>query len=282
MKTWRYLLIAAVVSTAASALALGRWRWHGDTRALRATMRSACRPISPQTYDPREIDALPAPVKRYFNAALQAGQAMIAGVHLSQQGQFRQNEKNENWQPFQATQIVTMHPPGFEWDARIRMAPGIDIWVRDAYVVGAGSLRAAALGLVSVADMHDTPALARGELMRYLAEAAWYPTALLPSQGVRWECIDDTSARATLSDGATTVTLEFRFGTDGMISAVWAAARPRTATESAPWLCRLSGYAQCAGMRVPLEAEVAWELPNGPAPYFHGRMMRMDYEFVAR
>ncbi|MDI1259506.1 T6SS effector amidase Tae4 family protein [Aquabacterium sp.] len=33
--------------------------------------------------------------------------------------------------------------------------------------------------------------------MRYFAEMAWYPTALLPSQGLRREAVDDRSANAT-------------------------------------------------------------------------------------
>ncbi|MET3139334.1 hypothetical protein AAKU61_003715 [Undibacterium sp. GrIS 1.2] len=74
-----------------------------------------------------------------------------------------------------------MQPPGFEWDARIRMAPGVDVWVRDAYALGKGSLLAAISGFINVVDMHDTAESARGELMRYLAEAVWYLTALLPS-----------------------------------------------------------------------------------------------------
>ena len=148
--------------------------------------------------------------------------------------------------------------------------------------MGAGSLRASVLGLVTVADAHDTAESARGELMRYLAEAAWYPTALLPSQGVLWEGIDDVSARATLNDGATSITLEFRFGTDGLVEAVWAASRPRSATESAPWLCRVSSYGRRAGMYVPLQGEVEWQLPGGPAPYFRGRMTHITYEFAAR
>jgi hypothetical protein len=143
-------------------------------------------------------------------------------------------------------------------------------------------MRASVLGLVTVAHIQDTAASARGELMRYLAEAAWYPTALLPSQGVRWEAIDDASARATLTDGATRVTLEFRFGIDGLIEEVWAASRPRSATESAPWLCRVSGYEQRAGMHVPIQGEVEWQLPSGPAPYFRGRMTHIEYEFAAR
>lgn len=40
--------------------------------------------------------------------------------------------------------------------------------------------------------------LAEGEFMRFFAEAAWYPTALLPSQGVRWQAVDAHTASARL------------------------------------------------------------------------------------
>ena len=279
-----YVLLAVGMASVAmvAAVALLRWRWHRSSLALRSKMQTSCLPFSTKFYDPHETLALPAPVKRYFAIALQAGQAMIGNVRFTQQGQFRQDEKKDIWQPFQASQFVTMHPPGFEWDARIRMAPGVDVWVKDAYVLGKGSLRAAISGFVGVADMHDTVESARGELMRYLAEAAWYPTALLPSQGVIWEHIDETSSRATLRDGTTTVSLDFIFGEDGLIAQVWAASRPRTATESAPWRCRLGSYQQRCGMCIPVLGEVEWELPAGPAPYFKGRMTSIEYGFVAQ
>lgn len=274
--------IAGVFAAAAAVLALGPWRWQRRTTALRAAMRAACVPTIPTSYDRREIEALPPPVKRYFEAVLEHGQPIITSVRFKQLGQFRQDLHKENWQPFHATQFATTNPPGFDWDARIRIAPGVDVWVRDAYALGVGSLRASVLGLVAVADIHDTPASARGELMRYLAEAAWYPTALLPSQGVQWVGIDDVSARATLTDKSTTVMLEFRFGKDGLIEEVWAASRPRTASESAPWLCRFSGCEQRAGMRVPVHGEVEWQLPSGSLPYFRGRMTDLSYEFDGR
>ena len=97
--------------------------------------------------------------------------------------------------PFTADQLVTVRPPGFDWDARIRMLPGLSVFVRDAYREGAGLLRAEAAGLVTVADLPPSPDLARGELLRWLAEAPWFPTALLPSQGVRWEALAEDRAR---------------------------------------------------------------------------------------
>ncbi|MFM9928297.1 DUF6544 family protein [Variovorax sp. H27-G14] len=275
-------LFAGVAAAATSALAFGAWRWRRSHAAFRAKMLAARRPMAVKVYNAVETEALPPPVRRYFRAVLQEGQAMVSGVRLSQRGRFRQSLASDTWQPLRATQRVTTHPPGFGWDARIRLALGVRVFVRDAYVLGTGSLRACVLGLVTVADLHDTPEIARGELMRYLAEAVWYPTALLPSQGVRWEAIDDTSSRATLTDGATTVCLEFRFRADGLVAAVWAASRPRSATESAPWLCRLDSYERRAGMCVPLFAEVEWQLPAGPAPYFQGRLTGIVYEFDAR
>jgi hypothetical protein len=55
------------------------------------------------------------------------------------------------------------------------------------------------MGLSALADLRCEGEIARGELMRYLAEAAWYPTALLPSQSVQWEALDDHSATAPWS-----------------------------------------------------------------------------------
>ncbi len=60
---------------------------------------------------------------------------------------------------------------------------GLPVRVHDAYVAGEGILHASLLGLFSLVDMRGGGDLAEGELMRFFAEAAWYPTALLPTQG---------------------------------------------------------------------------------------------------
>jgi hypothetical protein len=93
--------------------------------------------------------------------------------------------------------------------------------------VSIAPLHAAVFGLVTVARVPSTPELAHGELKGFLAEAAWYPTALLPSQGVHWEPIDDASARATLADGAVRASLDFYFDRDGLIATVCAPSRHR-------------------------------------------------------
>jgi hypothetical protein len=77
---------------------------------------------------------------------------------------------------------------------------------------------------VSVANLRGTPEMAQGELLRWFAETAWYST-VLPSQGVHWSAVDDSSAVATRQDGATSVTLLFRFNVDDLIALMRAEAR---------------------------------------------------------
>ncbi|MCY7314115.1 MAG: hypothetical protein LH480_00355 [Rubrivivax sp.] len=119
--------------------------------------------------------------------------------------------------------------------------------------------------------------------MRFFAQAAWDPTALLPSQGVRWEAVDDTSAHATRNDGPLTLKLLFRFNAEGLIDTVRAEARGRSVegkTVNAPWQGRYWRYAAQDGMRVPQEGEVAWLLAQGEKPYWRGTTVSSRYEFT--
>jgi hypothetical protein len=234
-------------------------------------------------FDESELDGLPAPVQRYFRAAIKPGQAIVTAARMEQSGNFNMSETGEQWKPFTSKQYVVTRRPGFVWDARIAMMRGVPIFVHDAYLGGLGFLQARLLGLVKLAEMRDAHEIARGELMRFLAEAAWYPTALLPSQGVCWQNVDDTSAQASLSDGEVNAALLFRFNNDGLIESIRAEDRGRGSKNTfapTPWEGRWQRYEWRDNMLVPTEGEVAWILPDGPKPYWRGRIIHIDYEYA--
>ena len=279
--TLTILVILAV--TVALALAYGNLRWRSATAKLGSRLDAARLPPQARAFSAADLAGLPAPVQRYLRAALVDGQRVVTGVEIAQTGTFNQSETTPAWRPFTAVQRAVTRRPGYYWDARIGMWPGVSVRVRDAYVAGDGILQAAVFGLFPVANLRDSGELAKGELMRYLAEAAWYPTALLPGHGVRWEPVDDHSARATLTDGPITVSLLFRFNVDHLIASVRSEARGRMVGKiatSMPWEGRFWNYAVRDGMHVPLEGEVAWIHPEGPKPYWRGRITRLDYEFA--
>ncbi len=125
------------------------------------------------------------------------------------------------------------------------MVPLMKVRIRDAYVPGRGSTQGKIFALASVVDEHDKPELNAGALQGYLAEAVWFPTALLPDEGVKWSAIDNSRALITLTDSRTTISLEFHFNDVGEITGVFTPGRYREVNrkyELTPWAGHLQRY----------------------------------------
>ena len=286
LMTWIKWIGAAIVLLLIVLIALGaygRMRWNGLTQELNARLEAARVSPQPARYDARELEGLPAPVQRYFRTVLTDGAPIVAAAAVVHTGTFNMGETTDQWKPFTSTQRVVTQRPGFVWDGRVAMMPGLPVHVLDAYLAGEGILHPAILGLFTLMDLRGAGEIAQGELMRFFAEAAWYPTALLPSQGVRWEAVDAHSARATLVDGPLSLTMTFSFSADGLIESALAQARGYAVAGKiipTPWECLFSNYQRQGGMLVPMTGEVAWLLPEGRKPYFRGAIASLSYDFA--
>lgn len=268
---YAFALFALVVIVV---LGLARARWELDGAALRKGLaRGRTRtPLAP--YDPGEIKDLPPPVRRYFEAALVSGTRAIAEATLVLEGTMRPSA-NASLAFASTTRVVTRRP-GFLWSARMRV-PG-EVWVRDAYAAGEGALDvAAAFGMVRLQRLRNREGLPEGQLLRWLAEAPWYPTALLPRFGVTWEPDGESSARATVTDGLVTATLLYRFGADALVSEVFAEARGRLVGGKMvpePWGGAFAAPKTIGGYVVPTEGRVRW---GEAEPYWTGRLVDARY-----
>ncbi|MCU0903564.1 MAG: hypothetical protein MUE83_06775 [Tabrizicola sp.] len=221
-------------------------------------------------------------MRRYFECALTDGQPIIRKANLSMQGRFNMSLTAAAWKPFTSVQHATTNRPGFVWDARITMAPGLPVRVTDSYIGGRGQLHPALLGLFPVGTVEGGGDFAKAELMRWFAEGVWYPTALLPSQDVTWTPVDDASARATMTDGLLTLTLLFQFGADGLVASIHADARAAMVdgvSVMLPWECRMSDYQSQDGVLIPMTGEVLYHTAKGERSYFHGTVTRIAYTF---
>ena len=276
------------VGTAAIA-AVSNALWTRDTghaidRLLTRTSTNAPSDARVTTFSPTDLARLPAPVSRYFSFALTPGQSLIRHARVQWSGEFRLSPEAP-WKPFTAQQHFTLDPPGFMWDASIRMAPLVSVRVRDEYVAGEGAMLGKIAAVVPVANQRGTPEMAAGALSRYLGEAVWFPTALLPSAGVTWSALDASSARATLADAATVVSADFHFGGRGEIVAV-TMTRIRDVNGrgvATPFEARIDGeHRRVSGMMVPAGGEVAWILPTGRFAYWRGRVVDARYDDVSR
>jgi hypothetical protein len=278
------ILVALGALILGSARLYGARRWNARTRTLRARLEAGREPVLQRTVDFRELEGLPAPAQRYLQAVLKDGQPMVSGVRVRHTGTFNMGEEAEdNWKPFTSDQVVVTRRPGFVWNGSVVMVPGLPVRVHDAYVAGEGILHASLLGLFPVVDMRGTGDVAEGELMRFFAEAAWYPTALLSGEDVSWEDAGARSAYATLTEGDHTVRMLLTFDVQGLIDTVSAEARGRSVGDEivpTPWQGRFWNYEERGGMRVPLDGEVAWLPPEGAKPYWRGHITEIRHRFA--
>lgn len=286
MTLWLRLVLAIIVFFGAAfalALWIGYARWNGETARLEEKLDWAAKEPDTGIVSFRNFDKLPAPVARYFRMALREGQPMVRLARVTHKGEFLTSRGKSPWSSFKSTQHFSARPAGFVWDAGISMTPLMQVRVRDVYLQGRGSMQARLLALLPVMDESGRTELDAGALQRYLAEAVWFPTALLPAAGVTWSALDDSRARATLTDSGTTVSLEFSFNGKGEITGMYSPGRFREVKgkyELTPWSIKVWNYQERGGMQIPLEGEVAWQLPDGRLPYWKATIISVKYDFA--
>ena len=132
------------------------------------------------------------------------------------------------------------------------------------------------MSVLTLASVRNDPELNSGALYRYLAEAVWHPTSLLPESGVKWEPIDETKAIAHLSNRGITISLEFRFNHIGEIIGIYTKDRYGKFGNKYikyPWEGKFGNYQEVNGIRIPIYGEVGWHLPGGWWLFWKGKIV---------
>jgi hypothetical protein len=276
-------LLALLFAGAIGVLLVGQARETAHADAIAESLIGHASEPATGFVDFSALQQLPPPVARYFRFALTDGQPMIRKARFRQSGVLRTATTSETWLSFTADHLIVPPAPGFLWNARVVLPVAMHIRVLDGYVAGAGSGRVSFLSAFAVSTESGLPELDAGALHRYLAEAVWAPTALLPQSGVAWSPIDERSALATLSDRGTTVSLEFRFGDDGAVTGIYTPARFGHfdgAYREAPWEGHFRDYFLRSGMRVPRHGEVGWHDNGDLKLVWEGTVIDAHYEFA--
>lgn len=174
---------------------------------------------------------------------------------------------------FKAAQTISTSACAFEWHARF--GPFGLVTACDALADGEGRLDVMALGFIPIARTERTPALMRGELMRYLAELAWVPDAILLNTGLRWRVDGPDRLAVAAGSGEAAVEVMLSLDSDGRIANALAPDRPRSATPPilpTPWRGRFSDYREHNGYWLPFAGEVAWVIDGKEDVYWQGKI----------
>lgn len=267
------LIIIAVVLVVL--LLWGKTNWHQYTSSLFEKIEAA------ESHESNYVNLDEVRNIPNFHLVLKNGVPIITHMFASQSGGFRAKPEMNEWSKMEAEQYFSSNPRAFVWNSTISIVPGFSINVCDSYIEGKGEMKGKLLSLFTLIDAQNQRELDEGALQRYLAEAVWFPTALLPSQGVTWSALDGLKAKATITDFGITASLEFEFNNKGEIISVYTPMRYREVSgkyEPTPWKGKYSKYINVKDYLIPSEGEVEWHLKDQVYPYWKASLRDIRYD----
>jgi len=277
------LVILAFLGTLAAALivavAYGHYLFHLQVEAEIDSLLNRARQSPADLVDLEQPDRLPSPLRRYFRFSLVNRNTYIRSASLMFSGLCRTGP-NRPWLPLDGQQVLCAVPPGFVRSTSKTIAPAVWVKNRERYLDRRGSSIAKIFSVVDVVDDVGGP-LDQSELLWFLSEAVWIPTVLLPGKNVRWEPIDESSARVVITDGDNQAAAQVSFADDGSIFQITTSGRYRKVDgeyRRTGWSGIYRNYQTIDGVRVPTEMEAIWHLDSGDFNYALFFLSRVEYD----
>lgn len=223
-----------------------------------------------KTYSTALLDGLPEPVKRYFHLVLKDGQPYIGFVRLKHSGLFKTSLKND-FVSITGEQYFSTQKPQFIWKGTTTLFTARDFFINDQ-----GGLIASILDIFPVVNAKGSH-YDEGELQRWLAESVWFPTNFLPSEWVSWKAIDSHSAQLSFQYKKVAFHFTVTFNAIGEIIQM-ETQRFMTEEKKEKWVCEMSNYQLRNNVKVPISAQVTWNLEAGNFCYAQFEVEQLEYE----
>ncbi len=146
------------------------------------------------SFDLSMIEGLPEPARRYFSYTIEPGTLLSQTIELEMKGELCLGRRDKHsCRQFTAGQLLSSH--GLIWNVRAGVMSGSDGFTADR-----SWTRFWLLGAIPLVRAGNNSDHYRSALGRVIAERAfWLPSSLLPGSNVRWEAIDESSARAIVT-----------------------------------------------------------------------------------
>jgi hypothetical protein len=250
-----YLWIGYSIFVIVVAVLLGL-RWT-DVRNDNATWQGLIRQANEHSgvFDPSSIEGLPEPARRYFNFSIAPDSPIVSAVELEMAGELGLGSLDDpKYSPMTAQQVLAP-PHGLVWRVQIGAISGSDgstptfSWTRFWL-----------FGLIPIVRAGNNEDHRRSAFGRVVAESAfWAPATLLPSDNVRWEAIDEKSARAIVSINDLEQNVDVTVAQDGQPTQViisrWSNENPNREYRLQPFGGYLNDFRRFGGYMLPTSVE---------------------------
>ena len=158
--------------------------------------------------------------------------------------------------------------------------PFLTIHALDQFIRGKGNLVVRLSHMKTLVNASGAE-IDRGELLRFLAEMVWYPTAFL-EDFVTWDALDAVSAKATIRFGELSVSGVFHFDSEGQIVR-FTGERYREVNGKYlldDWSTEMDEYREINGVLIPGKGKAIWKLAAGDFCYFEGEIVKITFNSI--
>lgn len=271
------LVILAVILTLLIAISsIANYLFNRSANKEVESLLSKSESADKKKIEEADINRLPGSVQKWLKFSQVLGKERIVKIKVDQKAEMRL-KKEQDWMPLTARQYFTTDEPGFIWLAKVKAAPLIHIVGKDKYVDGKGNMLIKIMSLITVADAKGEE-IDQGTLLRFLAEAMWFPTAALENY-ITWKEIDDNSAEATMTYGNVKASGIFTFSESGEIKNFTAQRYKESNGKYSleTWSVDVSDYKDFSGIKVPTKGEIIWKLADGDFNWYNFEVLNVEY-----
>src|SRR5690554_884569 len=194
--------IANIIILLAVIVAYSSYSFTNKIRAERTRLFENSQLITQNVFSEDKILDLPPIVQKWLTYSGAIGIQVVSNVHLVQELKLKMKPTQTDWYEGKAEQYFTVQPPAFNWNINTKMNSILQIAGRDKFENGNGEMTIKLFSLIPVADAINNEKVNQATLQRYLAEIVWFPSASL-SPYIKWEMINDHSAKATMEYNGT-------------------------------------------------------------------------------
>ncbi|MBW4935866.1 DUF4381 domain-containing protein [Marinobacter sp. F4206] len=249
MKT---LVVILLIVLAGGVLALWLWRqWDHRLDQAAVDRLTALQPSNPGRFEPAMVAGLPEPARRYFLYTIAPDTPLYTVACISMAGRFGMGNRDKpDYLEMRASQVLAM-PAGFVW--KMNASRGL---MRLSGSDTEGWTRFWLMELLPVARAGGDPDHTRSAFGRYVAEAVfWSPASVLPGPGIRWELVDENTARVTVRSNGLEQAVDVTVAKNGQPEEVsffrWSNANPEKVHRLQPFGGYLSEFRDFGGFRLP-------------------------------
>ncbi|MGI6084737.1 MAG: DUF6544 family protein [Acetivibrionales bacterium] len=226
-----------------------------------------------------DIKDLPLPVKKYFRHCGYLGTPKMSYMKASfADVDFKMSESKTIKIDYIQYNFVE-RPERFAYiDSSIF---GIPFEGLDSYQNGTGSMKGRLAKVINLFDQRGET-MDKACLVTILAECFLYPNAVLQDY-IKWEEIDDTHVKATITYYGISASGVFTFDENGEVLSFETNDRVATAMDGSSreikWSAIYSDYRDVNGLKQPQVLQSIWHYPEGDSVYFNENKTGVTIEY---